>query len=85
MNWEVCDTILVLSKISSLSVVKGQLLDCPDSQPSTWLLWLNQLLPLALAKEKGGLLEGGELEKLQELSMLPPISHPRGALQVSIA
>lgn len=46
--------------------------------------WLNQLLPLALAKEKGGLLGGGgELEKLQELSMLPLISCRRGALKES--
>lgn len=52
---------------------------------STWLTWwLNWLFPLALAKEKGGLLGGGgELEKLQEISMLPLISHPNGALQAS--
>lgn len=31
INSHVCDTILVLSKISSLTVEKGQLLDCPDS------------------------------------------------------
>jgi len=63
MNWDVCDTNL-LSKISSLTVVKGQL-DCPDSQTNTQLLrWLNCLLPLALAREKCGL-QRGELEKLQ--------------------
>lgn len=32
MNWDVCDAIPVLSKVSSLTVGKGHLLDCPDKR-----------------------------------------------------